>query len=212
MVPVARPSTVNDLPNSCKLINPRAGHGAKALKLHNIAWTAQVTATMQSLLRSSKIFRFTVPSHLESRCLLNPVQQALVNVCHRLSTAETGSTGKGSPVGPEITAEQKLISRWQDQQDLREASEADIRGLLHAAVALRRAKAPGVTDQLLQLVMKCAAAKGCFLKVVCEDFGVQGEYRQRLLAFCLCVHLKQAEAAKDVLLQAKRWLRQFIHI
>ena len=167
---------------------------------------------MQSLLRSSKLFRFLAPSHLENPCLLNPVQRALVNICHRLSTAEPGSKEKSSPVGPDIAEGQELISKWQDQQDLRNASVADIRGLLHAAVALRRAKAPGVTDQLLQLVMKCAAAKGCFLKVVCEDFGVQGEYRQRLSVLFLCFKPKKAGAAKDVSLQVKRWLRQSIHI
>ena len=159
---------------------------------------------MHSLLRSSRIFRFTVPSYLESPCSLHSVQQALVNVCRRLSTAEPGSTEKSGPVGLEIAAGQKLISRWQDQQHLGEASEVDIRGLLHAAVNLRRAKAPGVTDQLLQLVMKCAAAKSCFLKVVCEDFGVQGEFWDASWLCAEALISNSLELQKDASLQAKR--------
>lgn len=50
--------------------------------------------------------------------------------------------------------------------------------LLQAAVGLGRAKAPGVTDKLLQLVMSLykaqptLKAKTEFLSVICNDFGV----------------------------------------
>lgn len=52
--------------------------------------------------------------------------------------------------------------------------------LLQAAIGLGNAKAPGVTDKLLQLVMSLYRAQETltdrlkFLDVICADFGVQG--------------------------------------
>ena len=59
--------------------------------------------------------------------------------------------------------------------------EEGTRELLRLSVGLQKARAPGITDQLLQVVMQNYSSRTDdvsrlqFLKVACEDFGVHGK-------------------------------------
>lgn len=90
-------------------------------------------------------------------------------------------------IASEARKGQALLDAWHRAAfTIHHASEQDMRDLLQAAIGLRRNKAPGVTDQLQQLFMKLYSARGDFesktklLRVIYNDFGVQGKVASRL--------------------------------
>jgi hypothetical protein len=79
------------------------------------------------------------------------------------------STGKSE--------EEKLLDSW-DQRDVREISLGEVQKLLHAAIGSNGARAPGVTDRLLQLFMKLyrnQTEKSNLLRLICTDFGFESK-------------------------------------
>ena len=84
---------------------------------------------------------------------------------------------------PAVPPPKSLLQESQDYlqgaEDEDQDSAASTRKLLRLSLGLQRARAPGITDQLLQTVMKnykarrTSAAKQQFLSVICQDFGIQ---------------------------------------
>ena len=74
-------------------------------------------------------------------------------------------------------SEERLLDVWQ-QRKLGDASIEEVQKLLHAAIGSDSARAPGVTDRLLQLFMKIHRVqkdKSNILQLICTDFGFVSE-------------------------------------
>lgn len=110
--------------------------------------------------------------------MLDSASRRIGHLQRSLSTQETGS------ISSDIDEGRQLLQRWRDSDLLAycNASEAQLRDTVRAAVGLQRRSVPGITDELLQVVMRLYSAqrtlegKRRFLMLVCEDFGTQGTW------------------------------------
>ena len=88
--------------------------------------------------------------------------------------------------GIQKPSEDSVLNEWQ-QRDLAEATKEEIQKLLHAAIGSEGARAPGVTDRLLQLFMKIYRVqkdKSDILHLICTDFGFVSEPLQHVASHC----------------------------
>lgn len=129
---------------------------------------------LEVLRRSSSVLR-TAMAHSNAGVSLVEGRAAGLQ---RLST--TSSSDKASA---DVQAGVRLLQRWRELghgNAFAQASPDQLRETLRAALGVHSAQAPGVTDELLQVVMRLYTVqqapdrKAQFLKLVCEDFGVQG--------------------------------------
>lgn len=148
---------------------------------------------VEQLRRSSRVFFDLLPCSFAS---LTGIQQSASRRKHSCADAATAQDDSSNPsdFSSEVERGQALLVSWQSRKPeaIRCASEDEVRGILRAAVGLQRNRAPQITDQLQQLVMRLYAegsqgpggGRENFLRVICQDFGVQGRscLRNDLLA------------------------------